>query len=126
MGVPVQQSGYLHDSWLNLFYSSIEEGNTLYDGLVKDLGVLDLSIEEVSDRLGSSRLNVESISPSLPVSFSDSVETATVLYQLRQVQMRKQKQVVLFIHRARTSAFLICADGTVLYADSHPFGDDGS
>lgn len=120
-----QNCGYLGDDWSNLFYTSIEEGNTLYDSLVKELGVLDLSIEEVHEKLGSN-LNIAAILPSLAVSFESDVETVTILYQLRRLVAMQRKLVVLFIHNKRTSSFLVYGDGDIVYADSHAFGEDGA
>ena len=123
--ISFQETGYLHDTLINLYYKSIEEGSQLYDSLVKDLGVLDLSIEEVTDRFGA-KLNVRHILPSLAVSFQDDVESATVLHQLQRMIRYQRKQVVLFIHKFRTSAFLIYDNENILYADSHSFGNNGA
>lgn len=123
--IPYQNRGYLEDTWMNLFYASIKEGNILYDSIVEELGVLDLSIEEVNERLGT-KLNILTVMPSLAVSFESDVKTATILYQLRQLVFLKRKQVVLFIHKRRTSSFLIYDDGNVIYTDSHAFGENGS
>ncbi|XP_012565667.2 uncharacterized protein LOC105849775 [Hydra vulgaris] len=123
--IPFQNTGYLDAAWLNLFHSCIEEGLSLYDSLVKDMGVLDLCIEEVRDRYGV-RLNISDVSSSLPVSFESEVETVTILYQLQRLISFHMKQVVLLIHKGRTSAFLIYSDGRIVYADSHAFGLEGA
>ena len=123
--LPFQNTGYLDAAWLNLFHSCIEEGLLLYDSLVKDMGVLDLCIEEVRDRYGG-RLNISDVSSSLPVSFESEVESVTILYQLQRLINLHMKQVVLLIHKGRTSAFLIYNDGRIMYADSHAFGSEGA
>jgi len=123
--VPPQFTGYLDDTWINLFYSAIEEGNSMYDGMIKDLGVLDLSIQEVVEKEGR-RLNIKTLSHSLPVSFDSDVETATIFYQLDRFVCRAKKQVIIFTHNRRTSVFLIYDSGTTLYADTHTFGEEGS
>jgi len=123
--IPFQETGYLSDTWIKLYNESIEEGSMIYDSIVKELGVLDLSIEEVAERFGS-KMNVRHLLPSLAVSFESDVDTATVLYQLQRLISYGRKQVVLFIHKTRTSAFLIFENEEVLYADSHAFGENGS
>ena len=120
-----QNNGYLSSDWLNLFYTSIEDGNGFYDTLIKELGVLDLSIEEVQERIGPN-LNVLHVFPSLPVSFEDEVETVTIYYQLKQLLQQRQRIVCLFIYKKRTSSFLIYQDGGIVYADSHAFGQNGA
>jgi len=120
-----QNNGYLSHDWLNLFYTSIEDGNSFYDTLIKEVGVLDLSIEEVYERIGAS-LNLVRVFPSLPVSFEDEVETVTIYYQLKQLLQQRQKIVCLFIYKKRTSSFLIYQDGGIVYADSHAFGTNGA
>ena len=123
--IEYQNSGYLGDDWVNLFHTAIEEGNRVYDGLVKQLGVLDLSIEEVHERLGGA-LNLAAVLPSLAVSFEADVKSVTILYQLEQLLSLRQKLVVLFIHNKRTSCFLVYDNGNIIYADSHSFGEDGA
>jgi len=86
---------------------------------------LDLSIEEVYERIGAS-LNLVRVFPSLPVSFEDEVETVTIYYQLKQLLQQRQKIVCLFIYKKRTSSFLIYQDGGIVYADSHAFGTNGA
>ena len=123
--IPFQNQGNLHDQWFSLIYNSISEGNRLYDAMVKDCGVLDLSIEEVYTRLGP-KLNMFRVFPSLAVSFESEVESATTFFQLDRLVKHHRKQVVLFIYKCRTSAFLIYEDGSVFYADSHAFGSGGA
>ena len=123
--IPFQDNGYLQGTWSSLFHNSINEGNDLYDNIVKDFGVLDLSIEEVYVRLGK-KLNMARVMPSLAVSFQSDVESATVFFQVDRLVKLYNKQVVLFIHKRRTSAFLIYKDGSVIYTDSHAFGNNGS
>lgn len=123
--IPFQDNGHLQGTWSSLFHNSISEGNSLYDAIVKDVGVLDLSIEEVFSKLGK-KLNMARVLPSLAVSFHSEVETATMWYQLDQLVKINRKQVVLMIHKRRTSAFLIYQDGSVVYTDSHAFGNNGA
>ncbi|XP_066914958.1 uncharacterized protein [Clytia hemisphaerica] len=120
-----QNDGYLNTDWLNLIYTAIEDGNRYYDTLIKEVGVLDLSIEEVYERLGPA-LNVALVHPSLPISFEAEVETATIIYQLKQLLLKRQKMVCLFIHKKRTSSFLIYETGQMVYVDSHAFGENGA
>ena len=123
--LPYQTQGYLGNEWLNLFYTSIEDGSQYYDTLVKELGVLDLSVEEVEERLGGS-LNIACVHPSLPVSFDAEIETVTIYYQLRLLLLEAKKTVCLFIHKKRTASFLIYETGEIIYADSHAFGENGA
>ena len=123
--LPYQNQGYLSNEWLNLFYTSIDDGSQFYDRLVKEMGVLDLSIEEVYERLGGN-LNMAYVNASLPVSFDADIETVTIYYQLKELLMQHKKNVCLFIHKKRTASFLIYETGEVIYADSHAFGENGA
>ena len=123
--LPYQKQGYLGSEWLNLFYTSIEDGSQFYDTLVKEMGVLDLSIEEVYERLGGT-LNMTCVHASLPVSFDADIETVTIYYQLKELLMQSKKAVCLFIHKKRTASFLIYETGEIIYTDSHAFGENGA
>ena len=117
--------GYLSETWINIFITSIIEGNKLYDQILKKYGVLDLSVEEVVETFGD-KLNVVKVEQSLPVAFESDIETVTIRYQLSSIVNLCKKQVILFIHRYRTGAFLTFPDGSVAFTDSHSYGDEGA
>lgn len=117
--------GYLPETWINLYITSIVEGNALYDKILKDFGVLDLSIEEAVENFGP-KLNIKCIHSPLPVTFESEIETVRVSFQLRRFANLCKKQVVVFIHRFRTGSFLIYPDGSVIFSDSHAYGDEGA
>ena len=117
--------GYLPETWINLYTASIVEGNALYDKILKDFGVLDLSIEEAVEHFGS-KLNIKSIASPLPVTFESEIETVRVAFQLRRFVNLCKKQVILFIHRFRTGSFLIYPDGSIIFSDSHSYGEEGA
>lgn len=117
--------GYLTESWINLYTASIVEGNALYDKILKDFGVLDLSIEEATEHFGP-KLNIKCIGNPLPVTFESEIETVRVSYQLQRFSSLCKKQVVLFIHRFRTGSFLIYPDGSIIFSDSHSYGEEGA
>ena len=117
--------GYLPETWINLYISSIVEGNALYDKILKDFGVLDLSIEEAAEYFGT-KLNIKSIAYPLPVTFESEIETVRVAFQLKRFVNLCKKQVILFIHRFRTGSFLIYPDGSVIFSDSHSYGEEGA
>lgn len=124
-GTFVRPFGYLSDTWIHLYTTSIVEGNALYDSICKDFGVLDLSIEEAAEHF-STKLNIKQIGNPLAVAFESDIETVTIAYQLKNFVSLCKKQVILFIHRFRTGSFLIYPDGSVLFSDSHSYGDEGS
>ena len=117
--------GYLPETWINLYTASIVEGNALYDSILKEHGVLDLSIEEAVEHFGA-KLNIKSIASPLPVTFESEIETVRVAYQLRRFVNLYKKQVILFIHRFRTGSFLIYPDGSIIFSDSHSYGEEGA
>ena len=117
--------GYLPETWINLYTTSIVEGNALYDKVLKDFGVLDLSIEEVAEQFGA-KLNIKEIANPLPVTFESEIETVRVAFQLRRFVNLCKKQVIIFIHRFRTGSFLIYPDGSIIFSDSHSYGDEGA
>eukprot|EP00794_Sanderia_malayensis_P009991 gene9991-11012_t len=117
--------GYLSETWINLYTTSIVEGNALYDSILKEFGVLDLSIEEAAEHFAS-KLNIKKIASPLPVSFQSDIETVTIAFQLKQFINLRKKLVVLFIHKFRTGSFLIYPDGSILFSDSHSYGEEGA
>ncbi|XP_065060094.1 uncharacterized protein LOC135687463 [Rhopilema esculentum] len=123
--VVIPPFGYLTDTWINLYVSSIVEGNALYDKILKEFGVLDLSIEEAAEQFGT-KLNIKQIGNPLPVTFESEIETVRVAFQLQRFVNLCKKQVILFIHRYRTCAFLIFPDGSVIFSDSHSYGEEGA
>lgn len=117
--------GYLSETWINLYITSIVEGNAMYDTILKEFGVLDLSIEEAAEHFGA-KLNIKQIGSPLPVTFEAEIETVRVAYQLKNFVNLCKKQVILFIHRFRTGSFLVYPDGSIIFSDTHSYGEEGS
>eukprot|EP00112_Aurelia_sp_Birch-Aquarium-sp1_P022615 Seg643.4 transcript_id=Seg643.4/GoldUCD/mRNA.D3Y31 product="hypothetical protein" protein_id=Seg643.4/GoldUCD/D3Y31 len=97
----------------------------MYDTILKEFGVLDLSIEEAAEHFGA-KLNIKQIGSPLPVTFEAEIETVRVAYQLKNFVNLCKKQVILFIHRFRTGSFLVYPDGSIIFSDTHSYGEEGS
>ena len=117
----------LPEEWFRVFVNCISEGNRLYDSIVKEKGEgsITLAVDDVAENFGQD-FEVSHIGCPLPVTFKSDITTETLLFQLGKHKAGNERQCLIFIKDFRTGVFLIQKDGTLLFADSHPYGSGGA